>query len=65
MTLTNRIIFWTDYQSNIKLPCLHPGAEAIWIGHFLVINHARSLQIFKYLLFPERATEDGNSVFTV
>lgn len=65
MTLINRILFWTDYQSNIKLPCWHPGAEAIWVGHFLVINHPRVLQILKYLLFPERAAEDDNTVLTV
>ena len=53
------------YQTGQLLLCWHPGAGAIWIDHFLVINRARFLRILKYLVFPERATEAGDSVFTV
>lgn len=53
------------YQTGQLLLRWRPGAEAIWIGHFLVINRAHFVRILKYLLFPERVTEAGNSVFTV
>lgn len=53
------------YQTGQLFLCRRPGAEAIWFGHFLVINHARFSRILKCSLLPKRATEAGNSVFTV
>lgn len=67
MILTKAIIFQTDYQSNIILLFFwHPGAEAIWIVHFLVIN-TRILKIFKRVILKEqlRLGGCGSSVFTV
>lgn len=53
------------YQTGQFLHHWHPGAEAIWIGHFLVINRAHFLRTLENLLFPQRVTEAGDSVFTV
>lgn len=67
MILTKAIIFQTDYQSNIILLFFwHPGAEAIWIVHFLVIS-TRILKIFKRAILKEqlRLGGCGSSVFTV
>ncbi len=53
------------HQTSQLFLCRRPGAQAIWFGRFLVINHARLSRILKYSLLPKRATEADDTVFTV